>query len=285
MSDINKKILPVQDELVNILNTTTHPIVEGKFLYAYDKKLSFFDRGGRRLLKITTNSSELPLTQEEILETDFNKLKGSLNVFKTESGLSMYYTDASGETFEITQGSGGSSPVVLNHNNMPGRSEEHAHPISSITDLATTLDEIDDALAEKVNRNGGTLINPRIGEGSPTWTISDTTDEQLRFTYSGAGTAILPKVELETKTIAFAEDVQSAIALKVNISDIVNNLTSTDTNKPLSANQGKVLNDTTAKLAVSNVFTQPQIVPNAENDDEAVNLGQLNTVVSIWRYE
>ena len=49
--------------------------------------------------------------------------------------------------------------------------------------------------------------------------------------------------------------------------------------------QNKVLNDTTAKLAVSNVFTQPQIVPNAENDDEAVNLGQLNTVVSIWRYE
>lgn len=32
-------------------------------------------------------------------------------------------------------------------------------------------------------------------------------------------------------------------ALKVNISDIVDNLTSTDTNKPLSANQGKVLDE------------------------------------------
>ena len=33
----------------------------------------------------------------------------------------MYYTDASGETFEITQGSG--TPVTLNHNDMPGRYE------------------------------------------------------------------------------------------------------------------------------------------------------------------
>ena len=33
------------------------------------------------------------------------------------------------------------------------------------------------------------------------------------------------------------------VALKVNTSDIVNNLTSTDTNKPLSANQGKALKD------------------------------------------
>lgn len=169
MSDINKKILPVQDELENILNTTTHPIIEGQFLYAYDKKLSFFDRGGRRLLKITTNSSELPLTQEKFLETDFNKLRGSLNVFKTENGLSMYYTDASGETFEITQGSG--SSVALNHNGMLGRDEDDAHPISAITGLEEALDE-------KVDIVDGILINPSIGEGNETWTITDedTTD-------------------------------------------------------------------------------------------------------------
>ena len=48
-----------------------------------------------------------------------------------------------------------------------------------------------------------------------TWIISDTTDE-LQFTYSGAGTARLPKVESEIKTIAFIEDVQSAIDLTEN---------------------------------------------------------------------
>ena len=40
---------------------------------------------------------------------------------------------------------------------------------------------------------------------------------------------------------AVASDTTTAINAKVNITDIVNNLTSTDTTKPLSANQGKVL--------------------------------------------
>lgn len=38
-------------------------------------------------------------------------------------------------------------------------------------------------------------------------------------------------------------DIFTALSQKVNISDIVNNLTSNDTNKPLSAKQGKVLKD------------------------------------------
>ena len=87
--------------------------------------------------------------------------------------------------------------------------------------------------------------------------------------------------ELDTQIQTNADNV----ALKVSISDIVNDLTSTDTDKPLSANQGKVLNETTAKLTASNVFTQPQIVPNAENDDEAVNLGQLNTHIRSNYYD
>ncbi len=44
--------------------------------------------------------------------------------------------------------------------------------------------------------------------------------------------------ELEVSTVVLDD-----ITLKVNTSDIVNDLTSTDTNKPLSANQGKVLQD------------------------------------------
>ena len=40
------------------------------------------------------------------------------------------------------------------------------------------------------------------------------------------------------------------VAAKVNISDIINNLTSTSTNKPLSANQGKVLDEKISNLPV-----------------------------------
>ena len=48
------------------------------------------------------------------------------------------------------------------------------------------------------------------------------------------------------KVIKFFNDAKTAIASKINISDIVNNLTSTATNKPLSAAQGKALNDALA---------------------------------------
>ena len=41
------------------------------------------------------------------------------------------------------------------------------------------------------------------------------------------------------------------MANKVNISDIVNNLTSTATNKPLSAAQGKALNDGKVSIYLS----------------------------------
>ena len=50
------------------------------------------------------------------------------------------------------------------------------------------------------------------------------------------------------KVIKFFNDAKTAIASKINISDIVNNLTSTATNKPLSAAQGKALNDAITAL-------------------------------------
>lgn len=45
------------------------------------------------------------------------------------------------------------------------------------------------------------------------------------------------------KIIKFFTDTVASLANKLNISDVVNNLTSTATNKPLSAAQGKALND------------------------------------------
>lgn len=51
-----------------------------------------------------------------------------------------------------------------------------------------------------------------------------------------------------------AEDVDGLdeeLALKVNVADVINNLTSTDTTKPLSAKQGKTLQDTKQEKLVS----------------------------------
>lgn len=87
--------------------------------------------------------------------------------------------------------------------------------------------------------------------------------------------------ELDTRVKANADNV----ALKVNTSDIIDNLESSDVDKPLSANQGKVLNDTTAKLAVSNVFTQPQQVPSATLAQHAVNKLQVETMFEMFKQQ
>lgn len=58
------------------------------------------------------------------------------------------------------------------------------------------------------------------------------------------------------KVIKFFNDAKTAIASKINISDIVNNLTSTATNKPLSAAQGKALNDAFKSFQVRTIFIQ-----------------------------
>lgn len=56
------------------------------------------------------------------------------------------------------------------------------------------------------------------------------------------------------KIIKFFNDIKTAVNSKINISDIVNNLTSTATNKPLSAAQGKALKDDLVSMAVKYKF-------------------------------
>ena len=91
--------------------------------------------------------------------------------------------------------------------------------------------------------------------------------------------------ELDTRVKTNADD----LALKVNISDIVNNLTSTDTNKPLSANQGKVLQDT--KEAIANKAIDFSVVDDMKYPTTKAVQDLVDAIpsggedVSIWRYE
>lgn len=69
------------------------------------------------------------------------------------------------------------------------------------------------------------------------------------------------------KIIKFFNDIKTAVNSKINISDIVNNLTSTATNKPLSAAQGKALNDALANTntAVGQLRTLKKCTINLAN--------------------
>lgn len=83
------------------------------------------------------------------------------------------------------------------------------------------------------------------------------------------------------KVIKFFNDAKTAIASKINISDIVNNLTSTATNKPLSAAQGKALNDALGSylkksgIVLSNVSTNMLAADTSRTINQEGSTGSL----------
>lgn len=66
------------------------------------------------------------------------------------------------------------------------------------------------------------------------------------------------------------------ITSKVNVSDVINTLASTETAKPLSANQGKVLNGKITDL-INVVGTEVTITPSATTTGYITNTGTINT--------
>src|SRR5690554_2808763 len=117
--------------------------------------------------------------------------------------------------------------------------------------------------------------------------LTDLDAHNIRFNGSGTN-YLVNKNDVESAVKELDTRVKNNtdnVALKVSTSDIVDDLVSTDVDKPLSANQGKVLNDITAKLAVSNVFTQPQQVPNATLPQHAVNKLQVETMFEMFKRE
>lgn len=87
-----------------------------------------------------------------------------------------------------------------------------------------------------------------------------------------SGDTLALGTNLVTDSDGFVNCLNDGLGGKVNTSDIVNSLTSTDSTKPLSAAQGKVLNDTLTTLNsnvakvivdIGNITTQTNLASNA----------------------
>ena len=74
---------------------------------------------------------------------------------------------------------------------------------------------------------------------------------ELKADVNSYGTRINQANTNAQDALDIANGVNAAIDKKSNISDIVNNLTSTSTDKPLSANQGKVINESITNIKKS----------------------------------
>ncbi len=77
------------------------------------------------------------------------------------------------------------------------------------------------------------------------------------------------------KIIKFFSDTVASLANKLNISDVVNNLTSTATNKPLSAAQGRVLNESMIGCMGRKSYTYEYTV--AANSEVTITGAQMGT--------
>lgn len=98
------------------------------------------------------------------------------------------------------------------------------------------------------------------------------------------------------KIIKFFTDTVSALASKLNVSDVIDNLTSTATDKPLSANMGRQLNSKISTLNIVSVtrvaetkttgITGNIILTPYKNDGKTVVFGALvngaNYAVRVW---
>jgi hypothetical protein len=99
---------------------------------------------------------------------------------------------------------------------------------------------VDGAFNLTIYKDGDPFASPEIVR------VTARSTDTLTVTRAQEGSIATTKTAGSTwKVVMFptAKTIQDIDSLKVNVADIVNNLTSTDTNKPLSANQGKVLQD------------------------------------------
>jgi hypothetical protein len=94
------------------------------------------------------------------------------------------------------------------------------------------------------------------------------TSDTLTISRGQEGTSDATKaagIAWTVELVPTAKTIQDIDSTKVNVADIVSNLTSTDTNKPLSANQGKVLQDGKVAKAgdtMTGTLTATKLIPS-----------------------
>lgn len=210
----NRKIV-IQDTLANILNYNIHPIIEGKVLFSIDTGMRFYDRAGERLLALSLNSVEKEKTDYEYINSQLNLIKGSLNIVKTGLAAKLVYVDSSGLLYEFGQTDPEESSVLslisiekINNWNAAYNWGDHA---------AQEYLKEEDVTLDSVTSNGSITSNPitvggiEVGEGSPTWSIDDTTDSQkLTFKLGDAIIELDGSNSAQTKIIAFTDNISPA---------------------------------------------------------------------------
>lgn len=159
----------------DIYNFIKYPYYDGqKFLT--DENIYYEDVGGYRCAVVP--SKLISSTISLVTDTD---LANNFAILNNAGTYSIYYYDKDGVPRLI---SGGSGTGV--HNDLSGRSEADAHPISAITGLQTTLDDKISSSTTSSQTISGPL---QVGTGGVLWEI-DTSDGNLRIQQGSSSTIL-----------------------------------------------------------------------------------------------
>ena len=179
-------------------------------------------------LTSTDTNKPLSANQGKVLRTLLDGLSTALDTHSTDGSIHITPTERTNWDNHIANKNNPHSvtKAQVGLGNVDNTSDANK-PVS--TAQQTALDALKAELSETI-----------VSE-SKEWVIVDNSGNViLRVDNSGLETT---DIKAKTSITVNGTDVKVALDSKVNVTDIVNNLTSTDTNKPLSAKQGNVLKD------------------------------------------
>ena len=183
--------------------------------------------------------------------------KGITSITKTgTSGLvdtyTITYTDGSTSTFTVTNGTSGADIVTEWESTLSDSKVPSEKLVKNTIDNKASTNHSHGNLTRdgKVGSTSGKAVITGTGGVLEASSLKTINNESIlgsgNISVGGGGSAdIVTEWEstLSDEKVPSEKLVKNTLDAKVNISDIVDNLTTNDSTKPLSAKQGKVLND------------------------------------------
>jgi hypothetical protein len=261
---LNKPDLSVYDEVEQYSNSAWFPWTwnTAKFYLAQDTWLMYRWTGSS--YSIISWKLALWETSSTAYRWDYGKaLKDKQDTQQTDIDLNTAKVTNATHTGDVT----GDTALTIQDNKITtakiaDTNVTKAKLNSDVFNNTLTSDATDEALTAKQGKELKTLVDAKV-----TWNTTITWATKTKITYDSkwlvtSGSTLIES-DIPSLSLSKITSLITSLASKLNISDIIDNLTSTDTNKPLSANQGKILKDLV---------------------DTKVNSWSLSTVATTWKY-
>ena len=267
---------------VQAADTARHGIGECELTYLVGEKIAKSQTWATEILRSLTED-EMAEPPDDPAKTWYMEMRqeiGDLDNLETDDKSSLVAA-----INEAAQSSGGSG--TLDHAKLTGRDAADQHPMSAITGLEKALEDKQPAGAYLTEESDPTVPDWAKAAHKPSYTASEVgadpsgtasdlvavhntgtdTHSDIRLLVQGLTDRLNALADSDDTTLDQLSEVvayiksnrdliEAVTTAKVNVADIIDNLTTNVANKPLSASQGVVLK------ALIDAITIPEKLPN-----------------------